>query len=215
MQSFKRAAVAALAMAAVGGAAHAEDASQWLVHVGPAVIHPDAHDSMTAGGQPVPGSNVRINQRWTGEFEISRYITRNIAVSFAGGYPPTFTVEAAGSVAAVGKIGEMTGGPAAVMLQYHFMRNSMVQPYIGAGPAILIVFGCKDGALTNLRAKTVVGPAVQAGVDVMLNDRWGVYVDVKKAWQNTVAKGNLGAIPVRAEVAVNPIVPSVGVAYHF
>lgn len=216
MFSFKHAAMAALAMTAVGTAAHAEDTSRWFVHVGPALIHPDASDSMTADGQPVPGSNVHINEKWTGEFEVGRYLTRNVAITIAGGYPPTFDIQAAGTVASFGKIGEMTGGPAGVMVQYHFLRDGAFQPYLGAGGAVLVVFGTKDGALSNLRAATVVGPAVQAGADYWLNDHWGVFVDVKKAWISTTAKGTLGGVvPVRADVQVNPIVPSFGVSYRF
>lgn len=215
MLSIKRAAVAALAIAATATAAHAEDSSQWFAHVGAALVHPDASDTLTLGGQLVPGSNVHIEQRWTVEGEVGRYLTRNIAISVAGGYPPTFIVQGAGSVSAFGQLGKMTGGPAAVMVQYHFLRDQKIQPYVGAGPAVLVVFSTRDGTVQNLRAATVAGPAVQAGADIMLNDRWGLFVDVKKAWITTTAKGSAEGFPVRAEVKVNPIVPSFGVAYHF
>lgn len=217
MFSKMRAAMAALAMtcASAATAAHAEDASRWFVHAGPAVVMPDESAEMSAGGQPVPGANVSIDSRWTVEGELGRYLTRNVAVAIAGGYPPTFTVNAAGSIAALGEAGKMTGGPAALLVQYHFNREGRIQPYVGAGVSFLIVFSTKDGAMNHLHADSAVGSAIQAGTDIMLNDRWGAFVDVKKAWVGTVAKGELGPIPIVAKVKVNPLVPSFGVTYHF
>lgn len=212
-----RAAVAALAMtcASVATAAHAEDATRWFAHFGPAVVMPDESAEMSAGGQPVPGANVSIDSRWTVEGEVGRYVTKNVAVAIAGGYPPTFTVNAAGTIAALGAAGQMTGGPAALLVQYHFNREGRIQPYVGAGASFLIVFSTKDGAMNHLRADSAVGTAVQAGADIMLNDHWGMFVDVKKAWVGTVAHGELGPMPIVAKVKINPLVPNFGLSYHF
>lgn len=216
MTSFKHAALAALALsAAAASSAKAEDASKWFVHVGPAIVAPDESAKMTAGGSAVPGATVSIPSRWTIEGELGRYITPNIAIAVAAGYPPTFKVNGAGAIAGVGEAGKMTGGPAGVLVQYHFNRNGMVQPYVGAGASFLVVFDTKDGAMTNLKAKSNIGTALQAGADIMFNDRWGAFVDVKKAWVGTVATGSMFGAPVRAKVSVDPIVGNFGLAYHF
>ena len=215
MSSIKHAALAAAIFASAATAAHAEDASKWFVHAGPAVVDPHESATVTAGGQLVPGGDVSIKSRWTFEGEVGRYLTRNIAVAFAGGYPPTFKVMASGSIAALGEAGKMTGGPAGILAQYHFNRGGMIQPYVGAGASFLIVFSTKDGAMNHLRAKSAVGTLLQAGADVMLNDRWGVFVDVKKAYVGTVATGFLGPAPVRAKVKIDPLVSNAGVTYHF
>ena len=136
-------------------------------------------------------------------------------VAAAGGFPPTFDVKGAGSLAAAGSAGKITGGPAGVFLEYHPVRSGRIQPYAGAGVAFLIVFGTKDGALSDLTAKSSAGPAIGGGVDLMVNDRWGAFLDVKKAWVGTIAKGSLGGVPVKADVRVDPMVYNVGVAYHF
>jgi len=210
-----RAAAAALLFASAAGAAHAEDASKWFVHLGPAIVAPSESATLTAGGAPVAGANVSIKSRWTFEGEVGRYLTPNIAVAVAAGAPPKFTIKGAGTLASVGTAGKMTGGPAGIFVQYHINRGGMIQPYVGAGGALLLVFGTNDGVLTNLHAKSAVGPAVQVGADVMFNDRWGAFVDVKKAWIKTTATGMLGPAPVRARVTVDPLVPHAGVAYHF
>lgn len=204
-----------LSLASAATAAHAEDASRWFVHAGPAVVMPVESAEMTMGGAPVPGGTVSIAQRWTVEGEVGRYVTKNVAVALAAGFPPTFTVNAAGSVAALGKVGEMTGGPAGLLVQYHFNRQGRIQPYIGAGASFLVVFGTKDGAMNHLRAFSAMGAAAQVGADIMVDDHWGAFVDLKKAWVGTVAKGDLGPYPVRAKVKIDPLVPNFGVTYHF
>lgn len=216
MTSIKQAALAALALSAAAvSSAKAEDASKWFAHVGPAIVAPDEKAKMTAGGYAVPGATVSIPSRWTVEGELGRYITRNIAIAVAAGYPPTFKVNGAGSVAAIGEAGKMTGGPAGVLLQYHFNRNGMIQPYVGAGASFLVVFDTKDGAMTNLKAKSNIGTALQAGTDIMFNDHWGAFIDVKKAWVGTVATGSMFGAPARAKVKVDPVVGNFGLAYHF
>jgi len=215
MSSMKQAALAALALAAVSTTARAEDASRWFVHFGPAQVAPDESAKMTAGGALVPGGTVSIASEWTVEGELGYFITPNIAIAVAAGVPPTFTVNAAGTLAAVGKAGEMTGGPAGVLAQYHFNRQGRFQPYVGAGVSFLVVFDTKDGAMTNLKAKSAVGTALQVGADYMINDRWGAFVDVKKAYVGTVATGSMFGGPVRAKVKVDPLVSSFGVTYRF
>jgi outer membrane protein len=215
MSSKNIAALAALAVVALATSAHAENADRWFVHAGPALVAPDEDATMTAGGGPVPGANVEIDSRWTVEGELGYFVTPNIAIALAAGFPPTFKVKAAGTLAGLGEAGEMTGGPAGLLVQYHFNRQGRIQPYVGAGAAFLIVFDTKDGVMTDLKAKSAVGTALQAGADVMINDRLGVFVDVKKAWVGTIATGWLGPAPVRAKVNVDPLVTNFGVTYHF
>lgn len=211
----KIAAAAALAFASMAGAANAQEASRWFVHMGPAYVDPAESATLTAGGQPVPGGDVSIDGRWTLEGEVGYYLTKNVAIAVAAGLPPKFNVDAAGTLAPLGRAGTMTGGPAGLLVQYHFNPEGRFQPYVGAGASFLIVFDTKDGALNDLEADSAVGTALQAGADIMVNDRWGMFVDVKKAWVGTVAKANLGPTPVRAKVKVDPLVANVGLTYRF
>ena len=56
-----RAAAAALLFASAAGAAHAEDASKWFVHLGPAIVAPSESATLTAGGAPVAGADVSVS----------------------------------------------------------------------------------------------------------------------------------------------------------
>ncbi|WP_374470625.1 OmpW family protein [Phenylobacterium sp.] len=215
MASMKIAAAAALAAASLAGAAHAQEASRWFVHAGPAFVEPDESADMTAGGQTVPGADVSIGGRWTAEVEVGYFVTPNVAIAVAGGFPPKFNVDASGTLASLGRAGTMTGGPAGIMAQYHFNPEGRFQPYVGGGASFLVVFDTEDGALNDLEADSAVGTVLQAGANLMVNDRWGGFVDVKKAWVGTVAKANLGPTPVRAKVKVDPLVFNAGLTYRF
>jgi outer membrane protein len=215
MTSLKTLTLAGAAALGLATAANAQDASRWFVHVGPAdvIIQPKA--SLTAGGQPVPGAAVSIPSEWTVEGEIGYYLNRNVAVAFAGGYPPVFSFNGAGSLAALGRAGQMQGGPSAFNLSYHFNPGGVVQPYVGAGTAFLIVWDTHDGALTKVKADDSIGPEIQAGADIMLSPRWGAFVDYKRAWLDTTATGMLGPAPVTAKVQLNPNVVNAGVVFRF
>jgi outer membrane protein len=178
-------------------------------------VAPDEDATMTAGGGPVPGANVSIGSEWTVAGEVGYFVTPNIAIAVAAGFPPTFKVKASGTLAGLGEAGKMTGGPAGLLVQYHFNPKGRIQPYVGAGAAFLIVFDTEDGVMTELKAKSAVGTAIQAGADIMVSDRVGVFVDVKKAWVGTIATGWLGPAPVRAKVNVDPLVTNFGVTYKF
>lgn len=215
MSSLKTAAFAALGLAVVACQARADDASRWIVHFGPAVVSPQESATLNLAGAPVPGGNVSIASRWTVEGEVGYYVTRNISVGFAAGFPPTFKVNGAGTMAALGTAGEMTGGPAGLGVLYHFNRGGRIQPYVGGGASFLIVFDTKDGALSHLKASDSVGELAQAGADVFINKHWGFFLDVKKAWIGTTATATYAGLPVTAKVAIDPWVPSVGAAYRF
>jgi outer membrane protein len=199
MASIKLTVLAAVAAAALATSAQAQQAGDWIFHLGPAIVDPDESASLTAGGAPVPGGN----------------LTPNLAVSVAAGFPPEFTIKGAGSLAGLGTAGKMRGGPAGIFAQYHFNRAGRVSPYVGAGVAFLVVFGTEDGALSNVEADSAVGTSLQAGANLWLNDRWGAFIDVKKVFIETESTGSLGGAPVRAEVTIDPLVTNFGLAWRF
>ncbi len=79
----------------------------------------------------------------------------------------------------------------------------------------MIVWNTKDAALTDLKVDNAVGPEIQVGSDFMLSQHWGAFVDYKRTWLDTTAKGNLGPAPVVAKVQLNPTVVNAGVVYRF
>ncbi|HEX8568659.1 MAG TPA: OmpW family outer membrane protein [Caulobacteraceae bacterium] len=210
--------LAAAALCGAAGGASAQVDPQWFVRLGPALVDLDEDATMEAGGAPVPGANVSIESEWTAAVEIGRFVTPNIAVSFTGGFPPKFDVMSAGSLAALGRAGSITGGPMAVTGHYHFNRQGAFQPYVGAGVAFMYVFDTEDGALTNLEVENAAGPAVQVGANYFFNERFGAFADFKKAWFSSESRGNapaFGGAPVVADVQLDPAVYNAGLIWRF
>ncbi len=85
---------------------------------------------------------------------------------------------------------------------------------MGAGINYTHFFGANRGtSVTSVDYGDSVGPALQAGVDYMLDDHWMVNVDAKKIWINSDVKFNAGAI--RADVDINPWILGLGFGYKF
>jgi outer membrane protein len=215
MLVLNRLTLAGIASLSLTAAAKAEDASRWFVHAGPAEVALDTRVKMKAGGQTVPGAAVSVPNQWTVEAEVGYFVTPHIALAFAGGYPPTATINASGSLAGLGKVGQMVYGPMTFNAQYHFNRGGVVQPYVGGGLTAMLVFSTKDAALTNLKVDNNVGADIQIGSDFMFGPHWGAFIDAKKAALRTRATGMLGPAPVVAKVQLDPAVLNAGVVYRF
>jgi outer membrane protein len=187
----------------------------FFVHAGPAGIELDEGAKIYAADARVPGGTISVKRHFTVAVEAGYFITPNLAVSFTGGFPPNVKIEAAGSMDGMGRVGASTYGPMTVTMHYHFTGLGRLQPYIGAGPAFMYVFDQTDGLMNSLHVDNTAGFAFQAGADYMITDRWGVFVDVKKAILRTDATGFLGPAPIRADLRLDPLVVHTGVTLRF
>jgi len=113
--------------------------------------------------------------------------------------------------------------PATITAKYHLRTGTAITPYIGAGPTHFFIFNEKvDTTARTLGATSVNlssdwGVALQAGVDVKLNERGlGLSLDAKRYFIDTTATfraGNVTALETRHKL--DPWVVSAGVAYRF
>lgn len=112
--------------------------------------------------------------------------------------------------------------PATITLKYHFDLGG-VKPYIGAGPTRFFIFsegvGADAAALgaTRVNLSDSFGVALQAGMDIPLNDKGlGVSLDAKRYFVDTTASfyaGNTLALQTRH--SLDPWVVSGGLSYRF
>lgn len=113
--------------------------------------------------------------------------------------------------------------PATVTLKYHFNDGGKIKPYVGAGPAYFFIFsedvGANAAALgaTDVNLSDEFGFALQAGVDVPLNDSGlGFSLDAKRYFVGTTATFRAGnTIALRTEHDLDPWVVSAGLSYRF
>ena len=113
--------------------------------------------------------------------------------------------------------------PATLTLKYHLPMPGGIKPYVGAGPAMFLYFGEKPGSsivplgVTKVKFANDVGFALQAGVDVPLNDKGlGLSLDAKKYFMDTTAHFFAGNAEVlTTKHSLDPWVVSAGLAYRF
>jgi outer membrane protein len=219
-------AVGALALSMIGGAAAAQTqgddaAASWLspsrvyLHVGPGALVMNAGATIKIAGTAVPDADATIDPQVTAIAEVGYMVNRNIGVSFTGGYPPTASVVASGSLEGYGTLGKAQYGPMALTAHYHFDGLGPLRPYVGAGPVVMVVFNNHDALVTHLNTHASVGYTLQGGAEYRIDRHFGLFFDVKKAFLKTDATGQFGPAPVRASIRLDPVVLSGGLAYRF
>ena len=161
----------------------------------------------------VTGSQIDIDTAVVPEVDFSYFVTDNIAFELIAAITP-HDVNTATSSAGALDLGDVWLLPPTLTAQYHFNDFGAFKPYVGAGINYTHFFSADKGtSVTNVSYGDSFGPALQAGVDYMLDEHWMLNVDVKKIWINTDVKFNSGAI--RADVDINPWVVGVGFGYKF
>jgi len=158
------------------------------------------------------GGDVDIDNSIVPEVDFSYFFTNNIALELIAAVTPHDATAVNTSLGDV-DVGDVWLLPPTLTLQYHFTGIEGVKPYVGAGVNFTHFFNADAGALSNVDYKDSFGPALQAGIDVPINDKWFFNADIKKIWIDTEAKFNNGG--VRADIDINPWVVGIGVGYRF
>lgn len=127
-----------------------------------------------------------------------------------------------GSVSALGNVGHTWVLPPTLTLQYHFMPDAKIRPYVGAGVNYTVFYSSKasdslDDALgkTHMKLDDSFGYAFQAGVDVDITKKVFVNLDIKYIDMSTKARLNSAGTLRTVKVDVDPIVAGVGVGFRF
>ncbi|MDR2216424.1 MAG: outer membrane beta-barrel protein [Nevskiaceae bacterium] len=114
--------------------------------------------------------------------------------------------------------------PATVTAKYHFTGLGEMKPYVGAGPAWFVSLGDKPGAdavalgLTNVDISNTFGAALQAGIDIAVNDSGLSFTfDAKRYFVRPKASFFTadGTRVLQTKHDLDPWVISAGVAYRF
>ena len=173
----------------------------WLVRA--RAVHLDA-----ANKDSIDITDVSINDKWLPEVDISYFITPNIAAELILTYPQKQDVS---STAHGGKIGTLKHLPPVLSLQYHFLPEGQIRPYVGAG-INYTRFSSVDLPAGFTIEKNSFGPSLQVGVDIEVAKNVFLNLDVKKTYIRTDLKANgtkLGTIKV------DPVLFGIGVGYRF
>jgi outer membrane protein len=135
------------------------------------------------------GDKLTVDSNVIPEIDFSYYITKNIAAELILAAGTRHDVNIAGPDAQ--KLGSVNLLPPTLTAQWHFNPDQTFDPYAGAG--LSYVRAMDNGLATTAGGsihidKNMWGPALQAGIDVNLQDKWLINFDVKKIWLNTDVK---------------------------
>ncbi len=174
------------------------------------------------------GTALQVDSNTIPEIDFSYYITKNIAAELilAAGTRHDVKVNGAGGAIDSHDLGSVNLLPPTLTLQWHFNPDQTIDPYVGAGLSYVRAMdrGLTAGT-TGLPihiSRSSWGPAIQAGVDYNLENKWLLNFDVKKIWVDTdVQLDTQGALGTAAgfkkidNLDINPWVVSVGFGKKF
>ena len=126
------------------------------------------------------------------------------------------------ALAGVGRLAGTWVLPPTLTLQYHFLPDAAIRPYVGAGVNYTIFYRTKaTDALNQAIGSTMVGLsdsvgyALQGGIDIDLTKRFFVNFDVKYINIDTHARLTTGALVNVERVHLDPFVFGVGIGTRF
>jgi outer membrane protein len=196
--------VLAIALALAGTQALAQD-TNWMVRARAVHIDP-ANESAPVGGTGAT-DRIRVSNKTIPEVDISYFFTPHLAAELILTYPQKHSVTLDGA-----RIGSFRHLPPTLSAQYHFAPQATLNPYLGAGINYTRISRVKllNGA-GDLESGSW-GLALQAGLDIRLDQRWSLNFDVKKVnIRSDVMVGGARA----SRVKVDPVLFGVGAGYRF
>lgn len=159
----------------------------------------------------VPSDAIHVDNKVFPEVDFSYFLTKNLALELILTYPQSLDVSLLGV-----DIGSVKALPPTLTLQYHFMPDQKIRPYVGAGINYTI-FTDKDlfvpGVNIPLQTESdSFGGALQVGADFEVAKDMFINVDLKKVWIDS----DLTALGVRvSSIDVDPLLLSVGLGWKF
>jgi outer membrane protein len=209
LKSLVAAMAAVASLAPIASYAQSAEENLWMIRI-------RAVDFLFQNGQSssVSTLNIKAQNEFIPEFDISYSLTKNIAAELVLTYPQQVNITAGTGNNNVGKISAL---PPSLLVQYHFTDFGAFKPYVGVGVNYTI-FGNRQNfpALGNSVQvdQNSVGVVGQIGGDYMFDKNWGLNIDVKYATMSTNVTTVQGGTNL-GKLTLNPWMPAVGVTYKF
>lgn len=157
----------ALLLATLAGAAGAAD-DHWLLRVGVHNVNPKSDNGTVAGAKLTVDSSVRPT------VNVDYFFTPNVALDVLAALPFKHDIALNGST-----VGSVKDLPPTVSLQYHFMPQARLHPFIAAGLNYTRFFSEKLNGGGNLSLDSSFGFAAQLGLDASLAKGWLLGADLR------------------------------------
>jgi outer membrane protein len=168
-----------------------------------------------------PTSSGRITNAYAPEIDFTYMLTNHLGIEVIAA-TTKHCVDGGGSLAAVGRLACTWVLPPTVTLQYHFVPEGKVHPYVGAGVNWTLFYNEKASTelvnaigATDVNLSSSWGYALQAGIDFDISEKMFLNLDVKYVDMDTNARLTTGAAVNNLRANINPLIVGVGVGWRF
>jgi outer membrane protein len=213
--------------------AHAwAEQGDWIVRLrGLAIVPNDSSGAIFLDGVRQSGTGVDVDTQFVPEIDITYMFHRNWGVELIAG-AANHNVGLEGNLLGPGSSGTRLFDtwvlPPTVTLQYHFLPDNNIRPYVGFGVNYTTFFSEKSsnalrqavGGPVNVNVQDSWGWAAQIGMDIQIRDNWFFNVDLKYIDIATTAKldvkgGALAGSRLKVDVDIDPWIVGAGIGYRF
>jgi len=170
----------------------------------------DSETISVAGGEADVDNSVGV------EIDFVYFFQKNLAAELVLGVAQ-HNVEAKGTALGNVDLGDVWLIPPTLTVQYHFMPEAKIRPYVGAGVNYTIFFEENSGTVaSDTGYDNAFGYALQAGVDIGITENFAFNIDLKKLYLDTEADVTIpGVGTAKVDVDIDPWLMGVGIAYRF
>ena len=172
-------------------------------------VAPDESSHLNLSGY----QRLEVDSNTIPEIDFSYYFTKNIAAELILATGTRHDVNAIANDGSISKLGSINLLPPTLTAQWHFNPDQTIDPYIGAGVSYIRAMDRNlNLSTTGITVdRNMFGPALQAGVDYNLQDKWLVNIDVKKIWFST----DVNTTSKIDDLDIDPWVVSFGIGKKF
>lgn len=169
-----------------------------------------------------PGEKASVDNAVTPEVDVTYMATDNIGFELIAATTKHSASGRTGTTGSLGKLASTWVLPPTLTAQYHFLPEARVRPYVGAGVNYTLFYnekpsGALEGAVgdTKVHMSDSFGWAAQAGVDIDINDKMFLNLDVKYIDIDTTARLSTTAAGVqKVRINLDPLVFGVGIGFR-
>ncbi len=201
--------LALLVLAATSAVASASDA-KWMVRLRAVdLVMSNVSDAGSGALAGLPEDAVHVNNKVIPDVDVSYFFSKNLSAELVLTYPQEQKVTVENGTTT--DLGKFTHLPPTLTLQYRFLPEGKVQPYVGAGVNFTLISNVKLGTGVDLDDSSI-GAAGQIGADFPIQKNWYANVDVKKVMigSDVLVGGNAAT-----HVTLNPWLIGAGVGIRF
>ena len=176
----------------------------WVVRLGAHVVAPASDNGRLAGMRATIGHNVRPT------VSVEYLLTTSMGFEVLAAVPFRHDIRLNGMQAATAR-----QLPPVIGMNYHFMTNQAVSPFVGIGVNFTRFLSARGEGLlqgSHVDLDNSWGPAIHAGVDFRLSSSWIVTADMR--WIDIRSTVHVNGVNV-GKAKVDPFVYGLSIGYRF